>query len=98
MIVVKMREFEEKLKVRRNKRKLARRECFIENDMTRRERQIQAGIRRSAREETEKGHTEKIGYQKIQINGKWEYYNNKEEKNGYRKKDPTPTTLRRRTM
>jgi hypothetical protein len=53
-----------------NIRNLAGRECFIENDMTRKERQIQAGIRRRASEERDKGHRVKIVYQIIQINGK----------------------------
>jgi hypothetical protein len=90
MIMVKMRAFEGKLKVMRNKRKLAGRECFIENDMTRKERQIQVGIRRRATEETDKGHTVKIGYKKIQMNGKWEYYNNKVGKTGFGRKIQHP--------
>jgi hypothetical protein len=73
MILVKMENFDEELKILRNKRKLARKDCNIENDMTKEERQTQAAISRRAREERAKGHTIKIGFQKIQINRKWEY-------------------------
>ncbi|PSN31766.1 hypothetical protein C0J52_26339, partial [Blattella germanica] len=57
MILVKMRDFEEKLEVLRNKNKLRGIECYIDNDMTKEERSIQAALRRRAKEEAEKGHT-----------------------------------------
>lgn len=76
MILVRITNFEDKLKVLRNKKKLEGKDCFIENDMTKEERQIQAKIRIRAKEEIAKGNTVKIGYQKLQINEKWEYYNN----------------------
>ncbi|KAJ4427157.1 hypothetical protein ANN_24773 [Periplaneta americana] len=59
------------MKIMRNERKLQGKDCYIE-DMSRKEREIQAAIRRGAKEEREKGHEVKLGYQKIQINGKWE--------------------------
>jgi hypothetical protein len=80
MILVKMKNFDEKLRITRNKRKLAGKGCYIENDMTKEERQTQAAIHRMAREERAKGHTIKIGFQKIQINGKWEYLNGEKTK------------------
>ncbi|PSN42467.1 hypothetical protein C0J52_21061 [Blattella germanica] len=69
MILVKMRDFEEKLEVLRNKNKLRGIECYIDNDMTKEERSIQATLRRRAKEEKEKGYTVRVGYRKIQING-----------------------------
>ncbi|PSN33567.1 hypothetical protein C0J52_26229 [Blattella germanica] len=49
-----MRDFEEKLEVLRNKNKLRGIECYIDNDMMKEERSIQATLRRRAKEEAEK--------------------------------------------
>jgi hypothetical protein len=38
MIPVKMKNFDEKLKIMRNKRKLAGKDCYIENGITKEER------------------------------------------------------------
>ena len=73
MIIVKMKKFEDKLEVLRSKRKLVGQECYIENDMTKKERQIQSRLRTRAKEERNKGNTVRVGYQKIEINGRWEY-------------------------
>jgi hypothetical protein len=97
MILVKMENFDEELKILRNKRKLGRKDCNIENDMTKEERQTQAAISRRAREERAKGHTIKIGFQKIQINRKWEYLNGEKTKNFQTTETLTPTIQRRRT-
>jgi hypothetical protein len=40
MLLVKLRHFEDKLKVMRNKRKLMEKDCYIENDMTKEERNM----------------------------------------------------------
>ena len=98
MFLVQMKNFEHKLRVMKNKKKLIGKECFIENDLTKEERQVQSAIRRRAKEEREKGHTVKIGYRKIQINGKWEYYNNEEPKNEQWKGAETTENQRRRTI
>lgn len=82
MILVKMRDFEEKLEVLRNKNKLRGIECYIDNDMTKEERSIQATLRRRAKEEAEKGHTVRVGYRKIQINGRWQYLDGASTRNG----------------
>jgi hypothetical protein len=39
--------------------------------MTLNEREIQAELRKLAREEKEKRNSVKVGYQKLQINGNW---------------------------
>ena len=98
MLLVKMTNMEEKLKVMKNKKKLSGKECYIENDMTKEERQIQASIRRRAREEISKGNTARVGYKKIQINGKWEYFNKQETKNEQPHDIAKPAEWRRRTM
>ena len=98
MVIVKLKDFEDKLKVLRNKKKLIGKECCIENDMTRGERKIQAILRHRAKEEANKGNTVRIGYQKIQINGKWEPYNSEMSKNGHWKEIIAPESQRRRTM
>ncbi|PSN33771.1 hypothetical protein C0J52_23792 [Blattella germanica] len=77
-----MRDFEEKLEVLRNKNKLRGIECYIDNDMTKEERSIQATLRRRAKEEAEKGHTVRVGYRKIQINGRWQYLDRESTRNG----------------
>lgn len=56
----------------KNKHKLKGQECYIDDDMTNKEREIQAVLRKRAREEREKGNTVKVGYQKIMINNQWE--------------------------
>ena len=58
-----------------NKNKLKGKEIYIENDLTKQEREIQAAIRQKAKEERNKGNEVKIGYLKLRINGKWEHWN-----------------------
>jgi hypothetical protein len=47
-------------------------DCYINDDMMKQEREIQATIRKHAREEKENGNAVKVGYQKIMINNQWE--------------------------
>ena len=54
----------------KNKSKLHGEDRFIDNDMTKTEREIQKALRSRAKEEREKGNTAKVGYQKILINKK----------------------------
>lgn len=84
MALVRMRKFEDKIQVMKSKSKLAGKECFIESDMTREERKIQAALRGRAKEERERGNEVKVGYQKISINGRWEYW----YKDGTKNKQP----------
>ena len=76
IIRVKFNNFDDKMLALKNKYKLKGKEIFIDNDLTSQEREIQAAIRLKAREERDKGHEVKIGHLKMQINGKWEYWNN----------------------
>ena len=98
MIRVKMENFEDKLEVMKNKRRLEGTDCYIENDLTKEERGIQAELRRRAREEASKGHTVKIGYKKIQINGQWHNYNAEESKNELQRGEEKQEVQRRRTL
>ena len=71
IVRVELNTFEENINVMKNKSKLQGQECFIDDDMTLNEREIQAELRKLAREEKEKGNSVKVGYQKLQINGNW---------------------------
>lgn len=71
--LVKLDKFQDKLKVMQNKNKLKRGSApniYINNDLTKYEMEIQKIIKVRAREEKEKGRTAKIGYKKIEIEGK----------------------------
>jgi protein-tyrosine-phosphatase len=71
IVSFELKTFEEKINVMKNKSKLQGLECFIDDDMTPNETEIQAELRKLAREEKEKGNSVKVGYQKLQVNGNW---------------------------
>lgn len=72
LVRVELNRFEDKIFIMRNKNKLKGQDCFIDNDLTKIEREIQAHLRQRAREERDKGNTAQVGYQKIKINDQWE--------------------------
>lgn len=68
--IVEMRNWGDKLKILREKRKLRGGKIFIDAELTHREREIQRRLREMAREERNKGAMVRVGYQKMEINGK----------------------------
>lgn len=68
MTIVKLKSFDQKLKVLQQKRNLGDNEIYIDCDLTMDEQKIQAAIRKVAREEKGKGKKTKVGYRKIIIN------------------------------
>lgn len=72
LVRVEFNRFEDKIFIMRNKNKLKGQDCFIDSDLTKMEREIQANLRQRAREERVKGNTAQVGYQKIKINDQWE--------------------------
>jgi hypothetical protein len=83
MIVAELESWGEKRKVMENKRKLREKKgkrVYIEDDMTKKERDTQKKVRTLAKEEREKGLRVKVGYKKIWIEGKgfrWDEENGK---------------------
>jgi hypothetical protein len=83
MIVAELESWGEKRKVMENKRKLREKKgkrVYIEDDMTKKERDTQKKLRTLAKEEREKGLPVKVGYKKIWIEGKgfrWDEENGK---------------------
>lgn len=73
-ILVKLKDMKDKLKVMRNKFKLKGRDVYIDDDLCKTDRQIQAEIRQWAKLERLKGNLVRIGYKKLKINGIWEKY------------------------
>lgn len=65
IIVVTMKSMEEKRRIMKQKSKLEK-GVYIDDDLTRKEREIQQHIRRLARERKEKGEYIKIGYKKLE--------------------------------
>lgn len=82
-IVVALGSEDEKLEVMHNKSKLRNRpgnKVFIEDDLTKEEREIQKLIRQKAKEERNKGKQVKIGFSKLVMDGqtwKWSRTENK---------------------
>ena len=60
------------------KKKELERRVYIEDDLTRKKREVQ-GIIRRAKEEREKGKEVKMGYMKVKIGEKWMKWNEMEE-------------------
>lgn len=67
--LVEMKDWDNKQTVMKNKYKLRGTNVYIDNDMTPKEREIQAEIRKIAKDERSKGRRTKIGYKKITIEG-----------------------------
>lgn len=44
---------------------------FIDDDLTKKEREIQKKIRETADKERKKGNKTRMGYQKLEVNGVW---------------------------
>jgi hypothetical protein len=67
-----------------NKSKLKKKKderMYIDNDLTKEERETQKKLRELAREERNRGKRIKIGYRKIQINGEWFRWDDEREEN-----------------
>ena len=75
--------FEDKIKIVKNKSILRGQDTYIDDDLTKKEREIQAVLRQRAREEREKGDNEaRVGYQKILLQGQWVNWKDLQSKNG----------------
>jgi len=80
MVIADIESWEQKRNIMINKKKLER-GVMIEDDLTRREREIQQKLREIAREERAKGNNNvRLGYKKIRIGEKWLWWNEREEK------------------
>jgi hypothetical protein len=63
-------------------KKLKGQDIYIDDDLTKSEREIKKTLRKKGREEREKGNNEvKVGYQKIFINGNRIYWKDLNTKN-----------------
>ena len=83
LVRVTFKNFEDKLRVVKNKATLRGQDIFIDDDLTKDERSIQAALRQRARTEREKGNDEvRVGYQKILLNDQWVPWVNLDSKSG----------------
>jgi hypothetical protein len=83
MMLAKIENWERKKNIMLNKSKLKERKggrMYIDDDLTNEERKTQKKLREVAREERDRGKRVKIGYRKIQINGEWFIWDEREEK------------------
>jgi len=62
------------------KKKNLMRGIYIDNDLTRAEREMQEKLKEKAKEEKEKGKKVRISYGKIAVNGVWLRWNEKENR------------------
>jgi len=95
--LVKLRSYEQKQKIMKNKHKLTGWEVYINDDLIKKDRVIQAKLREYAKIEKAKGNLVKIGFRKIKINEKWKNFeeilktnkekkeNEKDESQGHRR-------------
>ncbi|KAK4872933.1 hypothetical protein RN001_014962 [Aquatica leii] len=79
MVITKLKNFEQKMEVIKNKYKLGGKNIYIDSDLTYEEQKTQEIIRKIAKEEKNKGNSIKVSYKKLEINGVKYIWN--EEKN-----------------
>ena len=78
IVVATMKSMEEKIRVIKEKRKLEK-GIYIDDDLTRKEREVQQQIRRMAKARREKDEYLMIGYKKLKIEKRWyRWYENEE--------------------
>lgn len=78
--MLEMGSFENKLEILKNTPKLKGSKVYMDSALTYNERNIQRIIRSTAKSEKENGAKVKIGYQKIEIDGKILRWDNKQQK------------------
>ena len=70
LIRVLLRCLEDKIAIIKNENKLQGTDIYIDDDLTKQEREIQRILRR-AREERDNDNEARVGYQKLMINNNW---------------------------
>jgi hypothetical protein len=82
MMLAKIESWEQKKNILLNKSKLKKEDerMYIDDNLTKEERETQKKLRELAREERNRRKRVKIGYRKIQINGEWFRWDEREEK------------------
>lgn len=80
LIVATLNSFNDKIEIMKRKVMLkGNKNVYIDEDLSKKEREIQMKIRQKARIERSKGNVVKVGYQKIAINGVWQKWKEEEE-------------------
>lgn len=77
--LVELENWEKKQEVMSKKSRLDTKRIYIEYDLTYEERKVQVAIREKARKLQEEGKVVKVGYRKLNIQGKWFHWNDEEE-------------------
>ncbi|RLU27393.1 hypothetical protein DMN91_001197 [Ooceraea biroi] len=94
MLVAKLRSWQQKKEILIKKSKMKGKKLYIDNDLTKKERDVQKEITGIARTKREQGWEVKIGYKKLIANGKtfiWEQEEGMKEINFRNKQRPTQT-------
>lgn len=78
-VVARFEDFEDKIKVMKNRKMLRNTDKYIDNDYTKKEQEIQREIRNIGKEHKEKGKKVYVGYQKIFIDDEEYRWDNKEK-------------------
>ena len=78
-VVAEVGTWEKKREIMSRKKEL-RAGIFIDDDLTRMEREMQTQLREKAKEEREKGNKVKVGYGKIMTEDSWYRWNAREKK------------------
>ena len=83
LVRVTFKNFKDKLRVVKINTTLREQDTFLDNDLTKHERSIQAALRQRARTEREKWNDEvRVRYQKILLHGQWVPWGNLDTRNG----------------
>jgi len=97
-ILAKVANFEQKIKIMESKKSLGEEKIYIDNDRTRKEREIQKEVIRTVKQEKERDKNAeiKIGFGKFSVNGIWYYWNERYgtlEKRTFRKESTKPNDM-----
>lgn len=79
VLLVRMKNWEDKQEIMKNKSKLRNTKIYIENDRTIEERNTEWELRKIAREERDKGKSVRVGYNKLIIEGRCYTWNRREK-------------------
>ena len=75
---MELAEWKDKKKVLEAKIRLKGSQIYIDDDLTREEREVQVALRNKAKEERKKGNVVWVGYRKMRIQDEWWVWNNGE--------------------